>query len=169
MENLGIDIKLLIAQLINFGLFFYVFKRFVAKPFMNFIDQEKQNQEEQEKLFTKAKTMEEKLLEKEKQMKEALNKESEKLYVEARITAEKIKKEMLAEAQREADDIKTKTKKQLQEERDELTKLAKEKITEMSFFIINSALKDMLSADVRKKITEAIIKNSPRNISLYEN
>ena len=33
MEALGIDPKLLVAQLVNFALFAYVFKRFMYKPF----------------------------------------------------------------------------------------------------------------------------------------
>ena len=41
MENLGIDIKLLIAQMINFGLFFFIIKKFVTKPFLNFVEDEK--------------------------------------------------------------------------------------------------------------------------------
>src|SRR3989344_4575625 len=55
MEGLGIDLKLLIAQIINFGLFFYVFKRFLAKPFVSFIDEEKQKEAERETSLQKAK------------------------------------------------------------------------------------------------------------------
>jgi F0F1-type ATP synthase membrane subunit b/b' len=41
MENLGIDGKLLSAQLINFILFFIIYKKYIAKPFMAFLKKEK--------------------------------------------------------------------------------------------------------------------------------
>ena len=45
MENLGIDIKLLIAQLINFGIFFFIIAKFVAKPFTKFLNEERNKDE----------------------------------------------------------------------------------------------------------------------------
>ena len=46
MENLGINVKLIIAQIINFALFFLIYKKFIAKPFVNFINGEKKKEEE---------------------------------------------------------------------------------------------------------------------------
>jgi len=40
MEGLGVDVKLLIAQVINFLLFFYIFKKYLAKPFQKYLDEE---------------------------------------------------------------------------------------------------------------------------------
>ena len=46
MENLGIDVKLLIAQVVNFALFLFIFHRFISKPFLRFLDSEKKKDEE---------------------------------------------------------------------------------------------------------------------------
>ena len=46
MENLGIDLKLMIAQSINFLLFFFIVKKFIAKPFTNFLEEEKNKEKE---------------------------------------------------------------------------------------------------------------------------
>ena len=95
MENLGIDSKLLIAQLINFALFFFIFKKYLARPFLKFINDEKQNTEDKEKLLVKAKAMEEKLKENEKTMKAALKKESDAQIQEAKESAQKIRSNCL--------------------------------------------------------------------------
>jgi len=55
MEKLGVDIKLLIAQITNFILFFIVFKKLVSKPFKNFLDDERKKEELKEKLSDKFK------------------------------------------------------------------------------------------------------------------
>ena len=66
MENLGIDGKLLLAQIINFVLFFILVKQFVVKPFTNFLNQERKNEEDKDKLLEKLKKSEEAGLENEK-------------------------------------------------------------------------------------------------------
>src|SRR3989344_4531891 len=113
MEGLGIDLKLLIAQIINFGLFFYVFKRFLAKPFVSFIDEEKQKEAERETSLQKAKKLEDELLKKEQQAQEKAR-----------------------------------------------------KVAKLSLFIVQNTLREVLSDDLRKKITERILKNSSKHIKL---
>ena len=44
MDKLGIDVKLLIAQLVNFGLFFFIFQKFIAKPFLGLIKSEEKKE-----------------------------------------------------------------------------------------------------------------------------
>lgn len=169
MENLGIDSKLLIAQLINFGLFFFVFKKYLAKPFLKFIKAEKEGTEEREKILAKTKVMEEKLLEKEKAMKAAIKKETDERIAEAKSAAQKVKAQLVEEAQREIEDMKAKAKRQLEQERAEIERQAKQRVNDLSFVIVQSALKDVLTSDMKKKISEAIVTNSAKSIRLHEN
>lgn len=169
MENLGIDSKLLIAQLINFALFFFIFKKYLAKPFMKFISDEKQSTEDKEKLMVKAKAMEEKLKENEKTMKAALKKESDAQIQEAKESAQKIKAQLLEEAEKEIDDLKARAKKQFVQEQAEMQREAKQKISDISFLIVNSALKEVLTTEMRKKISDSIVTNSAKSVSFDEN
>lgn len=169
MENLGIDSKLLIAQLINFGVFFFVFQKFLAKPFMKFLKEEKAKDQEKEKIFAKAKTMEEKLTEKEKQMKADMRKESDALMQEAKKSAEKVRAQLLEEAHKEVEDLKKAAHKQMEQERSDIERQAQEKISQVSFFIVNEALKDVLTDDLRKKISDNIVKHSTKSVRFYEN
>src|SRR3990167_6759146 len=140
MEGLGIDLKLLIAQIINFGLFFYVFKRFLAKPFVSFIDEEKQKEAERETSLQKAKKLEDELLKKKQQAQE--------------------------KARKEAQEIKKKAQKQIELEKETIYADAKEKVAKLSLFIVQNTLREVLSDDLRKKITERILKNSSKHIKL---
>lgn len=169
MENLGIDTKLIIAQLINFGLFFFVFKKYLAKPFLKFIRAEKEGTEEREKLLTKAKTMDEKMVEKEKAMLATMKKQSDAQIQEAKNAAAKIKTQLLEEAEKEINELKERAKKQLVQEQAEMQRDAKQQINDLSFLIVNSALKDVLTTEMKKKISDAIITNSAKSITFDEN
>jgi len=70
MESLGVDVKLLIAQIVNFLLFFLIFKKFIAKPFSQFLVTEKQKEQERERILLELKQKEDNFLkEKEIEMK----------------------------------------------------------------------------------------------------
>ena len=169
MENLGIDSKLLIAQLINFGLFFFVFKKYLSKPFLKFIKSEKEGSEEREKLLLKAKSMDEKMVEKEKALLAAMKKQSDAQIQEAKTAAAKIKTQLLEETEKEINELKARAKKQLAQEQVEMQKDAKQKINDLSFLIVNNALKEVLTADMKKKISDAIITSSAKSVTFDEN
>jgi F-type H+-transporting ATPase subunit b len=169
MENLGIDSKLLIAQLINFGLFFFVFKKYLSKPFLKFIKLEKEGSEEREKLLLKAKSMDEKMVEKEKALLATMKKQSDAQIQEAKNAAAKIKVQLLEEAEKEINELKVRAKKQLVQEQTEMQKDAKQKINELSFMIVNSVLKEVLTTEMKKKISDSIISNSAKSVTFDEN
>jgi len=169
MENLGIDTKLIIAQGINFALFFFVFKKFLAKPFSQFVTSEKKKDQERERLLAKTLATAEKLEKQEGEMKEKVKKESHALLNEAKKQAAEARQLLIDEATAEATRIKESAHAQLRSERELIEKDAKEKIVQMSFLIVEKALSDVLTADMRKKVTESILKNAPQKVTLYEN
>jgi len=160
MENLGIDLKLLIAQAINFALFFWVFKRFLAKPFGKFIQEEKKNEAEGERIAQELIKKEEELKAKKETLQKETKRKTDEAIAEAKKAAEVVKKEIIEQANIEAQQIKEKAKKQAQEMEMSLLQKAQEKAVELSFFIIDKALKDILTPDLRKEITQMILKNS---------
>lgn len=169
MENLGIDSRLLIAQLINFGLFFIVFKKYLAKPFSSFIEEQKNKIKEQDVVYAKSKEIEAKLEVREKELMTKVKKESAAILEEAKKAAEEVRKEMVLKAESEAKGIVTKAQKQIEDQKQALTEEAKEKIKEVSFFMVNEALKETLTEETRKKLTANILKRSSKTVSFYEN
>lgn len=169
MENLGIDGKLLLAQLINFGLFFILFKKYIARPFFTFLSQEKEKEKEKEDLLAKLKKGEEELFIKENEMKKKLQKEEEEMVEKAKKEAALIREELIREANKEKETIIAKGKKQIEEERQKLNKTVKHTVGELSIFLVNQALHDYLDVESKKKLTTYILKNLSKAISSHEN
>lgn len=107
MESLGLDWKLLLAQMVNFGLLFFVLKKVLFKPLIKVIDDRnkkisgavKNSQQIEEKLkdIEEEKT---KLLEK---AKAEAKKEKEELVKVAQVEKEKIIEDAKLSAKREVD------------------------------------------------------------------
>jgi len=169
MENLGIDIKLLIAQLINFGIFFLIIKKFVAKPFTTFLSDERSKDEEKNKLLDKLKNSEEVAVVSEKKMREKVKKELDVLFAQSKKDAQKIRVDLVKQAEIDAQEIRDKSKKLLEEERNILYREVKDKIVKTSLIIVEKALKESLDETSRKQVTKFIIKNYQDKQKIYEN
>lgn len=168
MEQLGIDFKLLIAQIINFVLFFIIFKKYLASPFTSFLNKERKDEKEREALLVKIKKEDEDLTVNRSKLKDQMKKEVDILILEAKKTAENLKKELIMQARKEAEEIKLKASKQLADERQKLHVEVKEKMAEMSVLIVNKALNEFLDEESKKRITQHILKNLGKNV-VYEN
>lgn len=169
MENLGIDFKLLLAQTINFILFFVIFKKFIAIPFMKFFNSEKKKDLEREVLNMKMKKFEEEMIVKEAKFEASMKEKVAKILEDAKKTGAQIKAEMMTEAEYAASEIKVKASKDLMDEREKLFKEAKEKVFDLSIVMIREALKDVLDETTKKRITANILKNSASSLKFNEN
>lgn len=159
MENLGIDGKLLLAQVINFVLFFILVKQFMVKPFTSFMNQERKNEEEKNRMLEKLKKSEEAGIEAEAKMKEKMKKEFDVLFVQAKKEAQNMRADLIKQAESDALEIKEKNSRLLEEEKNLLYREVKDKIIKTSLAIVESTLKDSLDEASRKKVTGTIIKN----------
>lgn len=166
MENLGIDGKLLLAQMINFVLFFILVKQFIVKPFTAFLNQERKNEEEKNRMLEKLKKSEEAGIEAEKKMKEKMRKEFDVLFADAKKEASNMKTELIKQAENDAQEVREKSLKMLEEEKNILYREVKDKIVKTSLLIVENTLKDNLDETSRKKITGSIIKNYKGNLEI---
>lgn len=169
MENLGIDGKLLLAQIVNFVLFFILIKKFVVKPFIAFLNQERKNEEEKNKLLEKLKKSEEVAIEAEKKAKEKMKKEFDVLFIQAKKEAQALSADLVKQGEADAQEIREKSKKLLEEERAGLYREVKDKIIKTSLMIVDTALKESLNESSRKQVTGYIIKNYQGKLKVYEN
>lgn len=157
-EGLTIDWKVLIGQLINFAILFFVLKKFAYGPFLDLM---KKRREEIEKGINKAKEAEENL-NKIREVKERADKENEekkkqiileaenqgkKRIEEALLLAEKEKESILLKAQKDAEIIKEKEK--------EKTEKA---LIENSFALAENILKENIDEEKNKKVTEEFLR-----------
>lgn len=157
MEGLGIDYRLLIAQILNFVLFLLIFKKFFAKPLTRYIAQQKTQGEEKEKLMTELKNKEQSMKEQEKEIIENAKTQASLILNDVQESAEELRKDLLQKAQSEAEHIKIQAKKSLEEDRLMLTQELKKDIIKTSALILKSTLKEIINKDMEETITEQLL------------
>lgn len=165
MENLGIDFKLLLAQLVNFTLFFILFQKFISKPFLNFLHKEKKQEEDKKKLMETIKKQEEEMSRMEQEMRTRAKKQIDEMLEQAKGAAEKAKQDIIASAEKESAQIIAKAKSQIEIEREQLYKEVKNKTVEVGMLLIKDALKDYLTEDSKKALTQHILHNVSKEVN----
>lgn len=165
MESLGIDIKLLLAQIINFVLFFFIFKKFIAKPFSKFLNLEVDKEKEKEKILIDLRKKEEDLINKEKKAQEKMKEEFDVAIKNAKKEALLVKDDIISTSKKEADSIILKGKKQVEDERLTMQKEVKKNVVDLSVFLVQKALNNFLTPDLQRKLTQHILKNFSKEIN----
>lgn len=163
MENLGIDYKLLIAQVVNFGILFFLFSRFIAKPFLNAIKSEKERDIEKDRYLAELEAKHTRMMEEEKEWRKKIKQEQEKILDDTKHAAEKLRVELMERAKNEANDFIDRAKKQIDEDRANFLREVKTHIANMSVFVIEQALRKYLTTDIQKKLTDHILTNIKKN------
>lgn len=131
IESLGIDWKLLIAQIINFAILLILLKKFLYTPILNMLDQRKgkiekglKDSEEAEKKLAECET------ECKKISQEAV-KESEKIIASARKLAETETKKIIAEAEKKSQKIITLAQEDAESRKENALKEAKKELIDL--------------------------------------
>ncbi|PIZ68753.1 hypothetical protein COY13_00485 [Candidatus Roizmanbacteria bacterium CG_4_10_14_0_2_um_filter_36_35] len=162
MESLGIDIKLLIAQIINFGLFFYVFKKYLAKPFASFMSDEAKLEKEKERIMEDLKKKEEELTTSQNKAKNLMKKELDVALKKVKEDAARLKANLIVEAKKDSQVIIDKGKKQIEVERAEMEREMKKKIVQLTGLVLERSFSSYLSSDMQKEVNKNVLKNLPK-------
>ncbi len=120
LAKLGVDWKLLLAQVVNFLILLWVLRRFAYKPMLKFLDDRSKKIETG---LRDAKLASEKLSEmerKEREVLEAARKESGAIVARAKESAEKMGEKIMTESREEAARILNETRKKIENERENL-------------------------------------------------
>lgn len=159
MEALGIDSKLLVAQAINFAIFYFIFKKYIAQPFSAFIAKERKNESEKQILLEKLRKSEEDRKSEEVKMKKQLAKLTAEETKKARKEAAAVREEIVATAKKEAAEIVEKGRTQVAAERQEMQNEIKKQIGNMSMALVSQGLEEYLTSDMQKEITKRVLTN----------
>jgi len=168
MEALGIDGKLLIAQTINFALFFVVFKRFLYAPFTQFLSNERKNEVEKERLLKDLQEKEEHLQKREKEIMNDARAQALKIMKTAEESVVKKKKDLLDKTHEEITEMKLKAKKDLDDEKNKLYDDVKVHIVETSRSMTEKVLKDFVDEKGQQTMLDHIFKELKKS-KVYEN
>lgn len=158
LSKLGIDWRLLIAQLINFLILLFVLYKFLYKPVLKMLQDRTTRIEnslaDAQRIEKEIKQTEEDRLNK---MAEA-RKEAQKIIEEAKSEAEKVKHELLSSAQKESSDIVEAGKQQLKNQQESLMKEAQKSIATLVVDATRQILGEVVDEKVDKAINEATVK-----------
>ena len=154
LTQLGIDWKLLIAQIINFLVLLVILYKFLYKPVFKILHD---REEKIEKSLRQAETIEKNLFESEaekaKIVAEARN-EAGRVIAESKKTAEKIRNELINQAKLDALNTLEQGKKQLTVERETMFKELKGEVADMVGAATEKILREKIDSDQDKRAIE---------------
>jgi len=154
LNQFGFDIKLFAAQIVNFLVIAYIFKRFLYKPLLATL---KKRQELIAKGLKDAQKASEALENAENQKTEILgkaSKESERILNETRQQSIVVRDEIMDTAKKDVEKLMEQTREQIKQEHDNFMSEAKKTSLEISRIILTETVKELFD----KKEQEILIK-----------
>jgi len=158
LTKLGIDWKLLVAQIVNFTILLFVLYKFVYGPILAMLEKRTKTIE---KGLQDAKASEEKLISIERLSQERMSataKEVGALLDRARLDAEGMKKDILATAQTQADDLLRRTRLQIEEDKQKMLQEVKSEVTTHIVRLTGKLLEREFSDTDQKRLADALSK-----------
>lgn len=158
ISKLGLDWKLIIAQIVNFSILAFFLTKFLYKPIIKILDDRKRCVEEDEK---KSILIEERLKSVETAKEEVLSearKESEKIIKQSERGAKEIKEVLTKEAQLESEKIRTEAKKQIQSEREKVMEDVRKELGNLISLSIEKAMGNVSDKNTQNKLVEEAVK-----------
>lgn len=157
---LGLNLKILAAQLINFAVLFFVLYRFGYKPLLQFLDDRKAQIEQG---VSDAKKAQERLVELEQKEKDIVikaKKEALAIIEEAKNKGEEKRDSIIKKAKEEIGEIINAEKAKMRVEKAETLKEIKKEISGL----IMDSLEKVLAENIDEKRDKALIKKIAKNI-----
>jgi len=157
LNSLGLDIRLLIFQIINFFILFLIIYKFFSKPLNNLITERKLKIEEGSKKYEEALSLIKRLNKIKKKIITKAEKEKEKILLEALKEKNLILQKALIEAETEKDRFKNRFKKELAAERESFLNEVKKESVDL---FLDLAKKIFSRSDLDRKYIEKVLNES---------
>ncbi len=158
MDKLGIEPKLLLAQIINFAIIVVVLSKLLYKPILDMLEKRKKEIAEGLSLTQKMREEEEKLEQRKQKMLQTTRKEAQDIIEEARKQAVEEEKEIIAAAHKEAEAIMVKEKADIERARAEMEKEVQKSAIELAVAMAKRLLTNVLNTDDKHKLIAKQVK-----------
>lgn len=156
-EALGLDIKIFIAQLINFAILFFVLYRYGYKPIFEFLEKRKNYISEGVKNAEFAQKGLIELAEKEKEVLKKAMIESNRIIKEGEELAKKNREEILNTAKKDVEKMKVSEIKKIEAERDQMMKKATSEIAEVVILATEKILGEKVNKESDMILIDKVI------------
>jgi len=152
MDKLGIEPKLLLAQIINISIIIFVLSKLLYKPILTMLEKRKKEIEEGLAITQRMQEEEEKFEQKKQRMLEVTRKEAQGIIEEARKQAKEEEKEIIALAHKDAEVIVEKGKKDAALAKVEMEKEVHASAIELAITMSKRLLAKVLSQDDQHRL-----------------
>ena len=159
LAALGLDWKILIAQLVNFAIFFFVLFKFGYKPIIEFLNERKEKIAAGVKDAEKAKDKLAESEEKEREIILAAKKEAAAIVEDARDRADKKRKDIMENAREEIGKIIEAEKLKIQAEKSETLKAIRKEVSGLIALSLEKVLSEKIDAEKDKELIEKSLKD----------
>lgn len=156
MHALGIDWKLLFAQILNFGILALVLTKFLYRPLFQTLDARRQKAEDIENAAKEAAEAQRQGEERRRQAEREARIQADSILKEAKASAETIYAETLKRAESDVAALRTRTRKELEAERQRVLREVQEELAGVALF----AAEKVLERSVKSEDTERFVKEA---------
>ena len=158
IHNLGIEWKVLLAQIVNFAVLLFILKKFAYKPILKVLNDRQKRIEE---AINRSKSVDKRMAEietlKEKVLDEA-RRESETIIKKAEEAALRVKESVLKEAHSVSEKLLVDTGKKIQAEREKIFREAKSEIADLVYAAVEKSIGDLAGENLKTKMVEDAMK-----------
>jgi F-type H+-transporting ATPase subunit b len=158
--SLGINLPLLIAFVINFGILFFLLGKFLYKPVLKMLDERAEKIRESMELAEATKKEYEQAKAEVQRQIERGRQEAQAIITQATQVGEKLKGESREEAVKQAQTIIDRTRVELAAERDQLVERLRKEFVDISIAAAEKVIQETLDKDKHKKLIEETLQQS---------
>lgn len=158
LQNLGINGKLVLAQVVNFFILFYVLKKFAYGPVLKMLED---RSKKIEKGMKDAEASTKKLVEIEEKEKEVLTnarKEAQEIIKKSEEQAIKNKEAILLEAKNQSDMMIKRAQEKIEEEKNKIMAEVKSEVAGLVMLATEKIVGEKANSESDKKIIEEVIR-----------
>jgi F-type H+-transporting ATPase subunit b len=154
---LGINLKIFIAQLINFVIVLFVLWKWAYTPLVRLLDQRSERIEKSMKQADEIEKRIKKVAEDQKRIVNQAKTEAAIILDQARADADRRKKELLEGAKAEVQRVVTQGKEQLRIEKADMLRDAKSEIVDLALAAATKVLKESITEKTSHKLAEEVV------------
>lgn len=158
LDSFGFEPTLFVAQIINFLILAFVFKKFLYKPVLTLLQNRRDTIAQGLKDAEKAQAELQDASNQKDEILKAATLEAEKIILETRKSAENLRGELTLKSKEEADKIITQAKETAANELEKAQNEAKDISIELSRKVLNRVLSDFFTKEEKEKIMKRNIK-----------
>jgi F-type H+-transporting ATPase subunit b len=159
LKTFGFDPILLVAQIINFLIIFYLLKRFLYKPVLGMLKTREDKIKEGMKQAEEARLTLEKTIDEEKKILAKAHEEAKSLITDAKTQAIEVSREVEENTKKQAEKILLDARAQIEQDSKRMETELGEKISVLAKDMLGKSLQGVIGEKEQKQIVEKAVKN----------